>query len=122
MRRILAVVGAILVLIVVGAGAWLRSRNPEHRALDDAARHFAAGQYVRLPDGMTHYEVGGPDTGRRVVLVHGFSVPYYIWDSTFIALTNAGFRVARYDLLGRGYSDRPDTRYNLDLYDRQLTG
>jgi pimeloyl-ACP methyl ester carboxylesterase len=47
-------------------------------------------------------------------------VPSYIWDSTVTALTGAGFRVARYDLFGRGYSDRPDVRYTADLYDRQL--
>jgi pimeloyl-ACP methyl ester carboxylesterase len=33
---------------------------------------------------------------------------------------DAGFRVLRYDLFGRGYSDRPDTTYNQALYDRQL--
>ncbi len=28
----------------------------------------------------------------------------------------------RYDLYGRGYSDRPDVVYNKDLFDRQLFG
>lgn len=55
-----------------------------------------------------------------VVLVHGFSVPYFIWDPTFAALTSAGFRVLRYDLFGRGFSDRPRARYNMDLFVRQL--
>jgi pimeloyl-ACP methyl ester carboxylesterase len=48
-------------------------------------------------------------------------VPYYIWDPLFDALTNAGFRVLRYDLFGRGYSDRPDATYDADFFDRQLT-
>ncbi len=55
-----------------------------------------------------------------VVLAAGFSVPYYIWDPTFKALTDAGFRVLRYDYYGRGYSDRPDVAYTQDLYVRQL--
>ncbi len=55
-----------------------------------------------------------------VVLVHGFSVPYYVWDPTFKALTEAGFRVLRYDLYGRGYSDRPQAAYDLDLFTGQL--
>jgi pimeloyl-ACP methyl ester carboxylesterase len=54
------------------------------------------------------------------MLVHGFSVPFYIWDSTAVALAGAGFRVARYDICGRGYSDRPDADYSVDLTDRQL--
>jgi pimeloyl-ACP methyl ester carboxylesterase len=54
------------------------------------------------------------------VLVHGFSVPYYVWDPTFEALTGSGFRVLRYDLYGRGYSDRPDVTYDQELFTGQL--
>jgi pimeloyl-ACP methyl ester carboxylesterase len=95
-------------------------RNPERADLDATARQGVPGKFVTLGDGITHYDVAGPDTGQRVVLVHGFSVPSYIWDSTVTALTGAGFRVARYDEFGRGYSDRPDVAYTADLYDRQL--
>jgi len=94
----------------------------EPRILDDAARAAAPGQFVQLPDGRTHYELAGPPGAQTVVLVHGFSVPYYIWDPTFAGLAGAGFRVLRYDLFGRGFSDRPDANYNGDLYDRQLAG
>lgn len=95
-------------------------RNPERSDLDAAARRGVPGTFVTLGDGVTHYDVAGPDSGQRVILVHGFSVPSYIWDSTVTALTGAGFRVARYDDYGRGYSDRPDIAYTPDLYDRQL--
>ncbi len=94
----------------------------ESRDLDAAARAAAPGQFVALPEGMVHYEMAGPPEGQVVVLVHGFSVPYHIWDPTFAALVRAGFRVLRYDLYGRGYSDRPDTTYDADLFDRQLLG
>ena len=116
MKRILA----ILLLLIVVCAAWLRVRDPESRTLDTAARTGVAGQFVHLTDGVTHYEVSGPADGPRVVLVHGFSVPAYIWDTTFAALTNAGFRVARYDMFGRGWSDRPDASYSLSMFDRQL--
>lgn len=96
-------------------------RNPEDTNLDAAARQVVPGQFVTLGDGVTHYDVAGPDSGQRVVLVHGFSVPLYIWDSTVTALSGAGFRVARYDQFGRGFSDRPDVAYTADLFDRQLT-
>lgn len=92
----------------------------EPLVLDAEARSFAPGEFVELPDGVTHYELAGPDDGKTVVLVHGFSTPYYIWDPTFIPLAEAGFRVLRYDLFGRGYSDRPDAVYDLDLFTRQL--
>lgn len=54
------------------------------------------------------------------MLVHGFSVPQFIFEPTFTFLTEQGFRVLRYDLYGRGFSDRPDKRYDIDLYVGQL--
>jgi pimeloyl-ACP methyl ester carboxylesterase len=88
--------------------------------MNAAARQGVPGRFVTLGEGVTHYDVAGPDSGQRVLLAHGFSVPSYIWDSTVTALTGAGFRVARYDYFGRGYSDRPDIAYTKDVYDRQL--
>jgi pimeloyl-ACP methyl ester carboxylesterase len=110
----------VLALAIGGLAVAHAVRDPERADLDDAARRQASGRFVKLADGITHYDVAGPDSGQRVVLVHGFSTPYYIWDSTSIALAAAGFRVARYDHFGRGYSDRPDLAYDVDLFDRQL--
>lgn len=92
----------------------------ETQLLDELTRSSAPGQFTELPDGMVHYEIAGPSDAQTVVLIPGFSVPYAIWDPTFDALVESGFRVLRYDLYGRGYSDRPDTTYDQDLFDRQL--
>ena len=115
--RIACFAFAALLAAVVGYGAW---KNPETGPLDAAARAGAPGHFVALSQGVTHYDVAGPETGDVVVLVHGFSVPSYIWDSTFIALSDAGYRVIRYDLYGRGWSDRPDASYDGPMYDGQL--
>jgi pimeloyl-ACP methyl ester carboxylesterase len=93
----------------------------ETKQLNDSTRRSAGGSFVALSDGVTHYELGGNEQGETVVLVHGFSVPYFIYDPTFEFLTRSGFRVLRYDLFGRGFSDRPDTSYNIDLFVRQLS-
>ncbi len=92
----------------------------EKRVMDDNARKGSAGSYVRLKDGVVHYELSGPPSSRLVVLIHGGSVPYFIWDRTVPALVNAGYRVLRYDLFGRGFSDRPDVVYDRALYRGQL--
>lgn len=92
----------------------------EIKELDDAARRSAGGSFIQLPNGITHYELDGNESGAVVVLVHGFSVPYFIYDPTFQFLTQSGFRVLRYDLFGRGYSDRPYVDYNLELFAGQL--
>jgi pimeloyl-ACP methyl ester carboxylesterase len=93
----------------------------ETKELNDETRRSAAGSFIQLADGITHYELSGNESGDAVVLIHGFSVPYFIYDPTFKFLTNAGFRVLRYDLYGRGFSDRPDAHYDIDLFVNQLT-
>ncbi|MEO7964078.1 MAG: alpha/beta hydrolase [Gemmatimonadaceae bacterium] len=116
------VIAVALLLVVGGALVYSTAKNPEKNTLTDSDRAGVPGKFVTLPHGVTHYEIAGPDTGRVVVMVHGFSVPAYIWDSTFIALSNAGFRTVRYDVYGRGWSDRPDEAYDGALFDAQIDG
>ena len=78
------------------------------------------GRFVALPDGVTHYEIAGPEDRQPVILIHGFSTPLMLWDRNFAALAEAGLRVVRYDLFGRGYSDRLPPPYTPDRFDRQL--
>jgi pimeloyl-ACP methyl ester carboxylesterase len=89
-------------------------------SLNPETRKSLPGNFIDLPSGTTHYELSRPGSKDLVVHVHGFSTPYYIWEPTFQALKSSGFSVLRYDLLGRGYSDRPRTIYDLDLFLRQL--
>src|SRR5690242_4931268 len=101
-RRVLLVLLVLVVAVLAWAGFNYRRANLETSTLNDDVRKAAGGSYVKLADGVVHYQLAGLDTGRAVVLVHGFSVPYYIWDPVFDTLTRAGFRVLRYDLFGRG--------------------
>lgn len=88
--------------------------------LNEQTRKELPGSFIALPSGVTHYEEGGDPKGQPVVLVHGFSVPSFIYDPTFEFLSKQGFRVLRYDLLGRGFSDRPAAQYNAGLFVNQL--
>jgi len=111
---------ALVALAGVVLFVLLQRADTEFLVLDEEARELAPGLFVELSDGWTHYDVAGPESGQVVILVHGFSVPYYIWDTTFEALVAAGFRVIRFDLFGRGYSARPATDYDGALYERQV--
>src|SRR5689334_19304890 len=126
MQRRWAAWGIGSVLVVAGLFWGIYSyADPEKLTIDQSVRQSVSGSFVQLSKGYTHYEIGGPENGRIVVLAAGFSVPYYIWDPTFKALTDAGFRVLRYDYYGRGYSDRPvddvAKEYKVDLHINQLT-
>lgn len=92
----------------------------EIKELNEFTRKEATGQFARLSDGMTHYQLGGDPTGKPVALVHGFSAPFFVFDPVYDLLTQHGFRVLRYDLFGRGFSDRPHLTYDIHLYVRQL--
>lgn len=125
LKRFLLALAALVVVLLLALVGLARTRSPEQGPLTDADRAAAPGKFIRLGQGTVHYELrGAADTAnpqrRLAVLVHGFSVPSYIWDSTVVALEGAGMQVLRYDLYGRGWSDRPDVAYDDDTYDRQL--
>jgi pimeloyl-ACP methyl ester carboxylesterase len=92
----------------------------ERMKLTPAIRASLPGDFIYLPGGVTHFQCEGPEDAPPVVLVHGFSVPYFIWDPTWEMLLEAGYRVLRYDLFGRGYSDRPFASNDHDLFAQQL--
>ena len=115
----------IIRLLAVAAAAVLMLfllKDPERRTLDEAARAAAPGKFVHLTDGVTHYEVAGPDTGPVVLFASAFSVPGFISDPLFQLLADSGFRVIRFDYYGRGWSDRIDAVYDQDLFVRQMAG
>ena len=118
----ITLVSIVVILFIAFATGYILyiKNNTEVLTLDDAARKNVSGSFVQLTDGITHYELAGSDTGKVVVLVHGFSVPYYIWDSTFVKLVHEGYRVLRYDEFGRGFSDRPEKVYEAAFLRKQL--
>src|SRR5215470_6936301 len=124
MRPLIIVVLMVVVIPVVALTVIPLSRyaasEREHLDMNDAARQGVSGSFVRLPDGVTHYQIGGPASGTTLLLIPGFSTTYSVWDPTYDGLTAAGVRVLRYDLFGRGWSDRPVARYDADFYDRQI--
>jgi pimeloyl-ACP methyl ester carboxylesterase len=110
----------LLLMLVAILGAWTWWQNPERVPLDDAARAQAPMSFVALPDGITAFRLEGRESGPLVVLIHGYSYPSSLWSNTAAALQAAGFRTLRYDLYGRGWSDRPPGRYDLDRFTQQL--
>ncbi len=121
MKRSKRIVAWSVTAIVLIATVAYVALDKERKTLDATARARAPGKFVQLHDGITHYDLSGPDSGRAIVLLSGATVPFYIWDPTRDALAANGFRVLRYDYYGRGFSDRPKLRYDLATYDRQLT-
>ncbi|CAE6419446.1 unnamed protein product, partial [Rhizoctonia solani] len=84
---------------------------------------YGPGHTVELTKGQVRYWLFGPEEGKRVVLIHGLSIPSIIWKEVATRLSRTGFRVLLFDLYGRGYSEAPDpqtTPYDADLYITQV--
>jgi len=113
------VVAAFVALIAVILGAYFIC-DPEKKVLNAGVRARLGGNYIALSDGVTHYQWEGSLEGPVVVLVHGATIPMWVWHHLAADLAEGGFRVLRYDKFGRGYSDRPDLTYNRNLYRKQL--
>ena len=54
-----------------------------------------------------HYELAGPDDGPAFVLINGLTQYVKLWIPFRDALVGRGFRVASFDMLGQGQSDKP---------------
>ncbi|MEX3008651.1 alpha/beta fold hydrolase [Hoeflea sp. TYP-13] len=115
----------IIGLVVAGGSAmglsWYLSGLREKPMTPDERAAHAPGKSVQLSDGVIHYSERGPTDGQAVVMVHGFGVPQFVFEQNAAALADTGFRVILFDHFGRGWSDRPNARYDTDFYDRELT-
>ncbi|KAI9796964.1 MAG: hypothetical protein M1833_005910, partial [Piccolia ochrophora] len=76
---------------------------------------------VASPYGSLRVYEWGPETGRKVLLLHGISTPCIALRSVAQQLVERGCRVMLFDLWGRGYSDGPtDVPYDVQLYTSQI--
>ena len=77
--------------------------------------------FIELSEGFTYYRMTARDQcDTPDVLVHGFSVPSYIWEPTYDFLAGKGRCVIMLDLYGRGFSDNPDVAYTDTLFATQV--
>jgi pimeloyl-ACP methyl ester carboxylesterase len=94
--------------------------NTETVNLDQSVRAQAPGKFVKLSDGLVHYQLIGSAEAPTIVLIPGATLPFFVWDPIVDQLVEAGFRVLRFDLFGRGYSDRPNLRNDPAFFNKQI--
>ena len=93
--------------------------KPNSLEITDEVKRQADGSFVDTPSGFTHYKIEG-EKGEWCVLTHGYATPMYIYDRVAAALVEAGYRVLRYNLYGRGLSQRVKATYEPKLFATQL--
>ena len=105
---------------MLAIGAYQRDTDAAMKnILHDMAQ---MGDYATLASGRVRYQDAGPKDAETVLLVHGLIGHMHIWDRNYDALVDAGYRVVRLDLYGRGFSDRVTHTHDAQLYVGQVAG
>lgn len=79
------------------------------------------GRDVETPYGTIQVFEWGPETGEKVLLMHGIGTPSPALSEFAEELVRKGYRVMLFDYFGRGYSDAPnDIPYDVRLYTTQI--
>ena len=118
MRTLLKIVLALALVIVVGLLA--AGRPSESIAIEELRAAEKGLSLVTLPAGVTRYQLEGPESGPFILLIHGGREPAWTWDEVVPVLHRAGIRTLRYDMYGRGFSDRPQqAAYDQAFYLKQ---
>src|SRR5262245_14892243 len=90
--RLLRVSIVIVGVAILFLWALRYATNTETVDLDQNVRDQAPGKFVKLSDGLVHYQLIGPADAPTVALVPGATLPFFIWDPIVDPLVKAGFR------------------------------
>ncbi|MGD9563150.1 MAG: alpha/beta fold hydrolase [Pyrinomonadaceae bacterium] len=63
--------------------------------------------FVNVEGARLHYQEFGDPTRPALVLLHGFTASVFVWHKLAPMLADAGFHVIAVDLVGFGYSEKP---------------
>ncbi|PCJ69143.1 MAG: hypothetical protein COA62_10900 [Rhodobiaceae bacterium] len=111
---------SVFVTILVVAVLYASFRTGESVKIDALRAETPGLSLASLPNGETRYQLEGPEQGDVILLIHGGREPGWTWDEVVPSLHAAGFQTLRYDMFGRGYSDRPtDGAYDQAFYLQQ---
>jgi pimeloyl-ACP methyl ester carboxylesterase len=107
MKKILGIIGAVLIVVV--AGAWLALRGPDipYQILE-AKYANARSHFVDLPGGYhVHYQDDGDPNLPTLVLLHGFADSFTTWEG-WVRELKTQFRIISLDFPGHGLTRAPE--------------
>ncbi|KAH8815272.1 Alpha/Beta hydrolase protein [Xylogone sp. PMI_703] len=97
-----------------------RLSKSEKDALPYPPDLFPGARDVENMYGKTRVYEWGPETGKKVLLIHGISTPCLSLGGVAHGLVSRGCRVILFDLWGRGYSDEVSLPHDTALYTTQI--
>ncbi|HEY0006232.1 MAG TPA: alpha/beta hydrolase [Pyrinomonadaceae bacterium] len=107
----------------VAAKLLSRPRDVFWREHAGEIMHAEYSWFATMDGTRVHYQDAGPENGPAVLLIHGFCASTLVWSEVFLPLAAHGFRVIAVDLLGHGFSDKPqDGEYTIEAQARMVMG
>ena len=94
---------------------WFKTKDLKRISSKDL---HSEGDWAKLSKGNIYYRWHHQEqkNGQIIVMVHGFSTPSFVWNGLLNGLLKKGYSILIYDHYGRGFSERPRTKYSLDFY------
>ncbi|MBU8546290.1 alpha/beta fold hydrolase [Roseomonas sp. ROY-5-3] len=125
MRRAMMILAGLLLVLILGAGAWLYTPDRPRAALE-AAYATPPSAFLDVAGLRLHLRDTGPRDAPALLMLHGFGASLHTWEDWAAGL-EADYRVIRIDLPGFGltgadpsgdYSDARAHAVLLALLDR----
>ena len=113
-----AVVGGALALKLL-----LRPRAVEWGEQRERLHHAEKSRFVEIENVRVHYQEAGASDAPPLLLIHGFCASNFVWNDVLVPLAEAGFRVIAPDLIGFGFSGKPEGgEYTIEMQARMICG
>jgi pimeloyl-ACP methyl ester carboxylesterase len=92
----------------------------EHR---ERLHHAEKSRFVEIEGVRVHYQEAGDAGAPAMLLIHGFCASNFVWNDALVPLAEAGFRVIAPDLVGFGFSGKPEGgEYTIEAQARIIVG
>jgi len=110
MKKRYWIAGTATAAAAVGVAAKLlsRPRDVDWESNRAVVVHSDHSRFAEVDGILAHYQEAGRSDDPALVLLHGFASSTLVWSKVFLELAAAGFRVIVPDLLGFGYSGKPN--------------
>ncbi|MEP6635291.1 MAG: alpha/beta hydrolase [Acidobacteriota bacterium] len=100
-----------------------RPRDVDWEKNREVVFHAEYSRFAEVDGVRVHYQDAGDESAPTIILIHGFLSSTFVWSKVFLELAATGYRVIAPDLLGYGYSAKPQSLdYTIASQARMLAG
>src|SRR5690242_17098952 len=85
-----------------------RAKTVEWEGISENVPHYEHSHFVAVDGARVHYQEFGEPTDPTLLLIHGYTSSVTAWRTSAPMLADKGLRVVAVDLLGFGYSEKPN--------------